>query len=78
MEKAEPLKPDTHGNRRDLELFGKRAGEMPQYLIVTGLVEGADDCRRLFIHIARNHNSIISPKHPRMFVAELIAPCVKD
>jgi hypothetical protein len=78
VEKFEPLKPDTHGNRRDHELFGKRPDEMLKHLIVTGLVEGADNYRYLFINIARNDDSILSPKHARMIVAEPIPPCLKD
>jgi hypothetical protein len=77
VEKAEPLKPDTHGDRRDHELFGKRPREMLKHLIVTGLVEGADDCRYLFIYIARHDDPILSPKHAGIIVPEPIAPCLQ-
>jgi hypothetical protein len=78
VEKAKLLKPNTHSNRRHYERFGKRPGEILKHLIVTGLVEGAGNCRYLFINIARNDGSIPSPKHARMIVAEPIAPCLQD
>jgi hypothetical protein len=78
VEKTEPLKPDTHGDRRDHELFGKRPREMLKHLIVTGLIERADDCRCLFIYIARHDDPIHSPKDAGIIVPESIAPCVQD
>ena len=78
VEKVEFLKPDTHGNAGHHELFGKWPSEMLKDLIVLGLIEGADHCRCLFIKIARNNDSILSPKHSGMIVAEPITPCLED
>jgi hypothetical protein len=78
VEKAEPLQPDTHCNRRDHERYGKRPGKMLKHLIVTDLVEGADNCRCVLINIGWNDDSILLPKHAGMIIAELIAPCLRD
>ena len=84
VEQAEHLKPDTHGSRRDQELFGKRSREMLTQLIITDWVEGMANHRRhdalrqhpdYFINI---DGSVLSPKHKRMIVAEPIAPCLKN
>jgi len=85
VEQAEPLKPDTHGNRRDQELFGKRSREMLKQLIITGLVEGVAHHHRHGAEIRQHpdyfiniEDSVLSRNPSRMIVAEPIAPCLKN
>jgi len=78
VKKTERLQSDSHGSRRDHELFGKRPGELLKHLIVTTLVETVGSCRPRFINIAQNDDSISSPKNARMIVAESIPPSLNN
>jgi hypothetical protein len=78
MKKSDLFKPDTHRNRRDHELLGKRAGEVLKHLIVTSLVERSDHCPDLFVNVAWHHDPILSPKHAGIVVAESIAPGLQN